>query len=145
VLYIGNQLVAARCLSTVASECTGISCTSKCSSASTGSCNSVPAVVAAVAATVSVVKLVLIAYLTVFESIQPLTVVFCLLRDCRSKRQAVGDAFSDVLLAEAILKLKGWGIQEWDALYTDLPSRQVNHLYYTISYCTTCTGSSTHC
>ena len=39
--------------------------------------------------------------------------------------QAVGDAFSDVLLTEAILRLKGWGIQEWDALYTDLPSRQV--------------------
>eukprot|EP00953_Heterococcus_sp_UTEX-ZZ885_P016265 9152-Heterococcus_DN1.PRE.6 len=119
-----RQLVAARCLSTVISECTGISCSSSCSCTSTGSCNSAPAVVAAVAATVSVVKLLLIAYLTVFEGIQPLTVVFCLLRDCRSKRQAVGDAFSDVLLAEAILRLKGWGIQEWDALYTDLPSRQ---------------------
>jgi phosphoacetylglucosamine mutase len=38
--------------------------------------------------------------------------------------QAIGDALSDLLLAEAILILKGWGVEEWDALYDDLPSRQ---------------------
>ena len=38
--------------------------------------------------------------------------------------QAVGDALSDLLLVEAVLLLRGWGAAEWDALYTDLPSRQ---------------------
>ncbi|KAG5183674.1 putative phosphoacetylglucosamine mutase [Tribonema minus] len=39
--------------------------------------------------------------------------------------QAVGDAFSDILLAEVILRLRKWGLPEWDAMYADLPSRQV--------------------
>jgi phosphoacetylglucosamine mutase len=38
--------------------------------------------------------------------------------------QAVGDALSDLLFAEAVLSLKGWSVQDWNALYSDLPSRQ---------------------
>lgn len=38
--------------------------------------------------------------------------------------QAVGDAMSDLLLVEAVLTLKNWTIQEWDAIYHDFPSRQ---------------------
>uniref|UniRef100_A0A3Q3WX65 Phosphoacetylglucosamine mutase n=1 Tax=Mola mola TaxID=94237 RepID=A0A3Q3WX65_MOLML len=39
--------------------------------------------------------------------------------------QAVGDAVSDMLLIEAILAIKGMTIQQWDAIYTDLPNRQL--------------------
>ncbi|XP_061559824.1 phosphoacetylglucosamine mutase isoform X4 [Phycodurus eques] len=39
--------------------------------------------------------------------------------------QTVGDAISDMLLIEAILALKGMTVQQWDAIYTDLPSRQI--------------------
>ncbi|KAK9904678.1 hypothetical protein WJX75_000481 [Coccomyxa subellipsoidea] len=39
--------------------------------------------------------------------------------------QAVGDALSGVLLVEAALRRKNWGLPEWAALYTDLPSRQL--------------------
>lgn len=39
--------------------------------------------------------------------------------------QAVGDALSGLLLAEAALRRCGWGLAEWDALYADLPSRQL--------------------
>jgi phosphoacetylglucosamine mutase len=38
--------------------------------------------------------------------------------------QAVGDALSDLLFAEVALALKRWTVQDWDALYSDLPSRQ---------------------
>lgn len=38
--------------------------------------------------------------------------------------QAIGDALSDCLFAEAVLAVKGWTVQDWDAIYTDLPSRQ---------------------
>ena len=38
--------------------------------------------------------------------------------------QAVGDALSDLLLVDAILQIQGWSPTEWDAIYTDLPSRQ---------------------
>jgi phosphoacetylglucosamine mutase len=38
--------------------------------------------------------------------------------------QAIGDALSDVLLVEAVLALRGWGVADWDAIYADLPSRQ---------------------
>jgi len=38
--------------------------------------------------------------------------------------QAVGDALSDALFVEAVLCVKGWGVDEWDAVYADLPSRQ---------------------
>ncbi|CAA6674761.1 unnamed protein product [Spirodela intermedia] len=39
--------------------------------------------------------------------------------------QAVGDALSGFLLVEAILRHKGWSIEEWNSLYQDLPSRQL--------------------
>lgn len=38
--------------------------------------------------------------------------------------QAVGDALSDLLLVECILKLKDWSLENWDSLYSDLPSYQ---------------------
>ena len=38
---------------------------------------------------------------------------------------AVGDALSGVLAVEAVLRCRGWGLEEWDALYRDLPSRQL--------------------
>ncbi|XP_075410946.1 phosphoacetylglucosamine mutase [Tenrec ecaudatus] len=39
--------------------------------------------------------------------------------------QTIGDAISDMLVIEAILALKGMTIQQWDALYTDIPNRQL--------------------
>lgn len=39
--------------------------------------------------------------------------------------QAVGDALSDMLLVETVLAHRGWGAQEWDAGYEDLPNRLV--------------------
>ncbi|MEE6476366.1 hypothetical protein FKM82_011054 [Ascaphus truei] len=39
--------------------------------------------------------------------------------------QTVGDAISDMLVIEAILSLKGLTVQQWDAIYTDLPNRQL--------------------
>jgi phosphoacetylglucosamine mutase len=39
--------------------------------------------------------------------------------------QAVGDALSGILLVEAALRRKGWGLPQWAALYADLPSRQL--------------------
>ncbi|XP_027711525.1 phosphoacetylglucosamine mutase isoform X1 [Vombatus ursinus] len=39
--------------------------------------------------------------------------------------QTVGDAISDMLLIEAILAVKGLSVQQWDAIYTDLPNRQL--------------------
>lgn len=39
--------------------------------------------------------------------------------------QAVGDALSGLLLVEAILQHMGWSIHQWNALYQDLPSRQL--------------------
>ncbi|XP_023682381.1 phosphoacetylglucosamine mutase [Paramormyrops kingsleyae] len=38
--------------------------------------------------------------------------------------QAVGDAISDMLLVEAVLAVQGLSLQQWDAMYTDLPNRQ---------------------
>jgi phosphoacetylglucosamine mutase len=38
---------------------------------------------------------------------------------------AVGDAVSDLLLVDALLKHYRWTLKEWNALYTDLPSRQL--------------------
>ncbi|XP_029890146.1 phosphoacetylglucosamine mutase isoform X2 [Aquila chrysaetos chrysaetos] len=37
--------------------------------------------------------------------------------------QTVGDAISDMLVIEAILALKGLTVQQWDAIYADLPNR----------------------
>ncbi|KAM5166952.1 phosphoacetylglucosamine mutase isoform 2-T3 [Callospermophilus lateralis] len=39
--------------------------------------------------------------------------------------QAAGDAIADMLVIEAILALKNLTIQQWDALYTDFPNRQL--------------------
>ncbi|XP_041832062.1 phosphoacetylglucosamine mutase [Melanotaenia boesemani] len=39
--------------------------------------------------------------------------------------QTVGDAISDMLLIEAILAIKGMTLQQWDAIYSDLPNRQL--------------------
>ncbi|CAL8313633.1 unnamed protein product [Lota lota] len=39
--------------------------------------------------------------------------------------QTVGDAISDMLLIEAILAIRGMTVQQWDAIYTDLPNRQL--------------------
>ncbi|ORY34947.1 phosphoacetylglucosamine mutase [Naematelia encephala] len=39
--------------------------------------------------------------------------------------QAVGDALSDMLLVEVVLAYRGWGAEEWDAGYEDLPNRLV--------------------
>ncbi|XP_067900820.1 phosphoacetylglucosamine mutase isoform X2 [Heterodontus francisci] len=39
--------------------------------------------------------------------------------------QTVGDAISDLLTIEAILSIKGFTIQQWDLIYTDLPNRQL--------------------
>jgi phosphoacetylglucosamine mutase len=38
---------------------------------------------------------------------------------------SVGDALSGVLLVEGVLRARGWGLSEWDALYDDLPSKQI--------------------
>ncbi len=39
--------------------------------------------------------------------------------------QAVGDAISGILMVEAALRQRGWGLPQWAALYADLPSRQL--------------------
>ncbi|XP_072358890.1 phosphoacetylglucosamine mutase isoform X2 [Scyliorhinus torazame] len=39
--------------------------------------------------------------------------------------QTVGDAISDLLTIEAILSIKGFTIQQWDLIYTELPNRQL--------------------
>lgn len=39
--------------------------------------------------------------------------------------QAVGDALSGILLVEAALSRRQWGLNEWVTLYDDLPSRQL--------------------
>jgi phosphoacetylglucosamine mutase len=48
-----------------------------------------------------------------------------LLAVSRMVNQAVGDAISGILLVEACLLRRGWGLGEWGALYCDLPSRQL--------------------
>uniref|UniRef100_A0A146L187 Phosphoacetylglucosamine mutase n=1 Tax=Lygus hesperus TaxID=30085 RepID=A0A146L187_LYGHE len=35
----------------------------------------------------------------------------------------VGDAISDMLLVETVLKTRGWSMEDWEAAYQDLPSR----------------------
>lgn len=37
----------------------------------------------------------------------------------------MGDAISDMLLVEAILAVKGMTVKQWDAIYSDLPNRQL--------------------
>lgn len=37
--------------------------------------------------------------------------------------QTVGDAISDMLLVETILKARDWSMSDWANCYTDLPNR----------------------
>eukprot|EP00096_Caligus_rogercresseyi_P005952 TRINITY_DN2204_c0_g1_i1.p1 TRINITY_DN2204_c0_g1~~TRINITY_DN2204_c0_g1_i1.p1 ORF type:complete len:535 (+),score=91.95 TRINITY_DN2204_c0_g1_i1:2164-3768(+) len=39
--------------------------------------------------------------------------------------QTVGDALSDMLVVETILRAKGWSAEDWHGSYTDLPNRQL--------------------
>ncbi|XP_061602487.1 phosphoacetylglucosamine mutase [Cololabis saira] len=39
--------------------------------------------------------------------------------------QTVGDAIADMLLVEAILAVRGMTVKQWDAIYSDLPNRQL--------------------
>jgi len=56
----------------------------------------------------------------------PRAIALCrLLAASRLINQAVGDAISDALFVEGVLAVKGWSVQEWDAIYEDLPSRQL--------------------
>ncbi|GAQ90768.1 phosphoacetylglucosamine mutase [Klebsormidium nitens] len=51
--------------------------------------------------------------------------------------QAVGDALSGLLLVEAVLASRRWSTADWDALYTDLPSRQLKVTVHDRSVITT--------
>lgn len=44
---------------------------------------------------------------------------------CLYLLKTVGDAISDMLLIEAILAIKSMTVQQWDAIYSDLPNRQL--------------------
>jgi phosphoacetylglucosamine mutase len=50
--------------------------------------------------------------------------VMQLLAVSRLMNQAVGDAISGLLLCDAVLR-SGTSLADWQALYTDLPSRQL--------------------
>uniref|UniRef100_A0A673NHZ6 Phosphoacetylglucosamine mutase n=1 Tax=Sinocyclocheilus rhinocerous TaxID=307959 RepID=A0A673NHZ6_9TELE len=39
--------------------------------------------------------------------------------------QTVGDAILDMLVIEAVLAIRGMSVQDWHAIYTDLPNRQL--------------------
>ncbi|KAL1137597.1 hypothetical protein AAG570_009293 [Ranatra chinensis] len=39
--------------------------------------------------------------------------------------ETVGDALSDMFLVESILAARGWNLSDWEAAYTDLPSRML--------------------
>lgn len=39
--------------------------------------------------------------------------------------QTVGDAFSDMLLVETVLHMKGWSIIDWERSYEDFPNKQL--------------------
>eukprot|EP00850_Spirogloea_muscicola_P016611 SM000136S00157 [mRNA] locus=s136:49310:51741:- [translate_table: standard] len=43
----------------------------------------------------------------------------------RVANQAVGDGLSGILLVEAALAARQWSLVDWDAMYDDLPSRQL--------------------
>ena len=47
-----------------------------------------------------------------------------LLASTKLINQAVGDAMSDCLMVEAVLTVKEWSLDDWAAIYSDLPSRQ---------------------
>ncbi len=42
-----------------------------------------------------------------------------------SDLKTTGDSISIMLLTEAILAIRGMSVQQWDAIYTDLPNRQL--------------------
>jgi len=50
--------------------------------------------------------------------------------------EAVGDALSDILLVETVLRAKGWNLKDWEASYSDLPSRllkvTIKVIYYNL-------------
>ena len=46
----------------------------------------------------------------------------------RPALQAVGDALSGMLMVEAGLRRRQWGLGQWAGLYQDLPSRQTKVL-----------------
>ena len=50
--------------------------------------------------------------------------------------QAVGDALSGILLVEAALRRRQWGLSDWANLYIDLPSRQLK---------VSCSSSTSRC
>eukprot|EP01121_Diplochlamys_sp_Union-15-3_P016169 TRINITY_DN5453_c0_g1_i2.p1 TRINITY_DN5453_c0_g1~~TRINITY_DN5453_c0_g1_i2.p1 ORF type:complete len:555 (+),score=112.81 TRINITY_DN5453_c0_g1_i2:34-1665(+) len=41
--------------------------------------------------------------------------------------QAIGDAMSDILVIESILRHKNWTLKEWDSMYQDLPNKLIAH------------------
>lgn len=49
--------------------------------------------------------------------------------------QIVGDALSDALLVETILRAKGWDLADWESNYQDLPNRL---LKISVKVITTC-------
>lgn len=53
---------------------------------------------------------------------------------CLYPLKTVGDAISDMLLIEAILAIKGMTVQQWDAIYKDLPNRQLKVKVHTRLY-----------
>ncbi|XP_030524591.1 phosphoacetylglucosamine mutase isoform X1 [Rhodamnia argentea] len=59
------------------------------------------------------------------EGSEPQKAALRLLAVSKLVNQAVGDAFSGLLLAEAILQTLSWSINQWSELYQDLPSRQL--------------------
>ncbi|CAH9134201.1 unnamed protein product [Cuscuta epithymum] len=63
--------------------------------------------------------------LSTSESSEEKRAASVLLAISKLMNQAVGDSLSDLLLVEAILHHMGWSINEWNALYEDLPSRQL--------------------
>jgi len=44
---------------------------------------------------------------------------------CRVINTCVGDAISDMLLVELILREEDWGVVQWEAMYQDLPNKLV--------------------
>ena len=63
------------------------------------------------------------------SSIEQCTDAVAALRELKAMTEAinpaVGDALSGILVVEAVLLAKGWGLTEWGNMYADLPSRQV--------------------
>merc|ERR1711865_420707 len=52
------------------------------------------------------------------------TAIRRLIGSARLLNQAVGDSTADAMFVEAVLAARGWTAQDWDAMYTDKPSRQ---------------------